>query len=257
MPVRWRETMLALHELGAERFVEVGPGRVLTGLAKRTLSGRGARQCLTPRCSPAEPALAPGGLTRTPAAILSVATELPDCRVTSAELAERLGVSEDWIVCRTGIRERRQAAARRAPERLRRRAPALAPWRPPGWMRRISISCSWPRSARTSSRRTPRRSSPMPSAPRAPARSTSAPPARPSSPALAQGAAQDRERAGGARARGRRRLRHPHHRLRRQAHGAAVRRRRRRGGPRTGDGDGTAARSGRSCSAPTARTPAR
>jgi [acyl-carrier-protein] S-malonyltransferase len=37
MPVRWRETMLALHELGAERFVEVGPGRVLTGLAKRTL----------------------------------------------------------------------------------------------------------------------------------------------------------------------------------------------------------------------------
>jgi malonyl CoA-acyl carrier protein transacylase len=36
-PVRWRETMLALHELGAERFVEVGPGRVLSGLAKRTL----------------------------------------------------------------------------------------------------------------------------------------------------------------------------------------------------------------------------
>jgi malonyl CoA-acyl carrier protein transacylase len=37
MPVRWRETLLAMHELGAERFVEVGPGRVLTGLVKRTL----------------------------------------------------------------------------------------------------------------------------------------------------------------------------------------------------------------------------
>jgi len=37
MPVRWRETMLALRELGAERFIETGPGKVLTGLAKRTL----------------------------------------------------------------------------------------------------------------------------------------------------------------------------------------------------------------------------
>jgi acyl transferase domain-containing protein len=39
MPVRWREVMLTMHELGARRFVDVGPGRVLTGLAKRTLKG--------------------------------------------------------------------------------------------------------------------------------------------------------------------------------------------------------------------------
>jgi [acyl-carrier-protein] S-malonyltransferase len=36
-PVRWREVLLAMHERGARRFVDVGPGRVLTGLAKRTL----------------------------------------------------------------------------------------------------------------------------------------------------------------------------------------------------------------------------
>jgi len=29
--------LLALHERGVTRFVEVGPGKVLTGLAKRTL----------------------------------------------------------------------------------------------------------------------------------------------------------------------------------------------------------------------------
>jgi 3-oxoacyl-[acyl-carrier-protein] synthase-3 len=60
---------------------------------------------------------APTPVTRAvvPAAILSVATELPPDRLTNAELAARLGVTEEWIVTRTGIRERRRA---RPEERL-------------------------------------------------------------------------------------------------------------------------------------------
>ncbi len=62
-----------------------------------------------------EQAFRAAGLALTPAAILSVATDLPPDRLTSAELAERLGVTEEWIVSRTGIRERRRA---RPDERL-------------------------------------------------------------------------------------------------------------------------------------------
>lgn len=62
-----------------------------------------------------EQAFRAAGLALTPAAILSVATDLPPERLTSAELAERLGVTEEWIMTRTGIRERRVA---RPDERL-------------------------------------------------------------------------------------------------------------------------------------------
>jgi malonyl CoA-acyl carrier protein transacylase len=35
--VRWRETVLGLHAAGARRFIEVGPGKKLTRMAKRTV----------------------------------------------------------------------------------------------------------------------------------------------------------------------------------------------------------------------------
>jgi 3-oxoacyl-[acyl-carrier-protein] synthase III len=60
----------------------------------------------------ARPALAdslPARTTR--AAFHSVAIAVPRGRLTSVELGERLGLSEDWIVARTGVRERPMAAA--------------------------------------------------------------------------------------------------------------------------------------------------
>jgi len=51
---------------------------------------------------------APVALTR-PAALASVAATLPEGAVTNAPIAARLGVTEDWIVERTGVRERRVA----------------------------------------------------------------------------------------------------------------------------------------------------
>jgi [acyl-carrier-protein] S-malonyltransferase len=38
-PVRWTDVMTALHGLGATRYVETGPGRVLTGLVRKSLDG--------------------------------------------------------------------------------------------------------------------------------------------------------------------------------------------------------------------------
>ncbi|MFH5833492.1 ACP S-malonyltransferase [Halalkalibaculum sp. DA384] len=37
-PVRWTQTLQNMHDDGAKTFIEVGPGKVLQGLVKRTLS---------------------------------------------------------------------------------------------------------------------------------------------------------------------------------------------------------------------------
>lgn len=60
--------------------------------------------------SPRMARLAPASSEVRPAAIIGLATELPEGRLTNAELAAHLGITEDWIVSRTGIRERRRAA---------------------------------------------------------------------------------------------------------------------------------------------------
>jgi len=47
-PVRWRQSLVALGELGATQVVEVGPGGVLTGLARRTLPEAQAMSVASP-----------------------------------------------------------------------------------------------------------------------------------------------------------------------------------------------------------------
>jgi [acyl-carrier-protein] S-malonyltransferase len=47
-PVRWRESLETLAALGARTFLEVGPGAVLSGLARRTLSGVTTRNVAAP-----------------------------------------------------------------------------------------------------------------------------------------------------------------------------------------------------------------
>lgn len=45
--VRWVDTLQALRDQGIDTFVEVGPGKTLTGLVKRTLSGVRTLSCET------------------------------------------------------------------------------------------------------------------------------------------------------------------------------------------------------------------
>jgi [acyl-carrier-protein] S-malonyltransferase len=64
-PVRWRESQLTLAGLGATTFVEIGPGKVLAGLAKRTVPDVAVLNVSNPDdIAPLTEALAPTGATR-------------------------------------------------------------------------------------------------------------------------------------------------------------------------------------------------
>jgi len=58
----------------------------------------------------ATPAIAGETPTLRGAAVTAIGVAVPETVVTNAPIAERLGVDPDWIVARTGIRERRIAA---------------------------------------------------------------------------------------------------------------------------------------------------
>lgn len=47
-PVRWKHCLLSLSELGVGEFAELGPGGVLTGMAKRTVDGARTISVATP-----------------------------------------------------------------------------------------------------------------------------------------------------------------------------------------------------------------
>jgi [acyl-carrier-protein] S-malonyltransferase len=47
-PVRWKHSLLALSELGVRGFIELGPGGVLTGMAKRTIDNASQISVATP-----------------------------------------------------------------------------------------------------------------------------------------------------------------------------------------------------------------
>ena len=47
-PVRWKHCLLTMSELGVKDFVELGPGGVLTGMAKRTVDGARTISVATP-----------------------------------------------------------------------------------------------------------------------------------------------------------------------------------------------------------------
>ena len=123
-PVRWRETVIAMHEAGAPSFVEVGPGKVLARMGKRILKGvpfetppkdlSMPSAALPPELHQIAREAARNGRRPAPprtATIQGLGHYLPSEIVPNSEFESRIGVDDHWIVKRTGIHSRRRAAA--------------------------------------------------------------------------------------------------------------------------------------------------
>jgi 3-oxoacyl-[acyl-carrier-protein] synthase-3 len=81
------------------------PEQALARATEQALAQQAPR---APARETVRPSLQLGHVGRT-ATVLSVAAELPAGRLTTGELAERFGLTEEWIMSRTGIRERPRA----------------------------------------------------------------------------------------------------------------------------------------------------
>ena len=131
-PVRWRETFTALHEAGATRFVEVGPGQVLARLAKRIVKGTKVEtpaeelpsQCLTPPPHPAPPPTRRAPRRRAPRASSASATSCPTASCPTAR-------SPSASACPTGSGSPAARGSASAATPPRASAPPTLPWPPP------------------------------------------------------------------------------------------------------------------------------
>ena len=146
-PVRWRETLDALHRRGVRSFVEAGPGKALTGMVRRAFDDVEATVLGASRRRPMpeatiDPSRAAARQRRRPSFAAPPigrrsASRVPRDGGRPTRRSPRASASsEDWIVARTGVRERRVAAAGegvaelarrgRRPARSRRPAPMPA-----------------------------------------------------------------------------------------------------------------------------------